>query len=412
MTTTALVPTEDTALREVQRELTTFRDAAVDAVTDTRRLQLAVATVDNPPSALDRVVLTAETGSGPMPLRLLAGAHDQLAERVGIPKDYYQRMLTEAPGLLATNVNHWFRSQPTKRLLRMLKPLTPEDQATHAGLHTNYAVRAILSDRYRPIDHGSLLNTVLPVVAERQLTVTQWKLTERHLFLRFKAPSQALGQIVAAEVFRDAPLYKGFNLQDVMAEVIGFGVALRNSETGHGAFVLDPTFEVERCLNRMVMDLYSRVRVIHMGGQKDEDDSFYQADTKALDNAAIFLKVRDRMRALFSGDTKQKAAAVVAKQMGVPLMLPETVGQFEFVENLAQTFDLTEAEQKVLKEEVVAEMTTTGRPLTPFTVSQGLTATAKHADNIERQEELERLGWRVLEDPIEKLLKAGKASRN
>ena len=36
-------------------------------------------------------------------------AHDQLAGRSGIPNKYYARMRETAPGLLATNVNHWFK---------------------------------------------------------------------------------------------------------------------------------------------------------------------------------------------------------------------------------------------------------------------------------------------------------------
>lgn len=41
-------------------------------------------------------------------------AHGQIAERVGIPKRYYDRMRADAPALLAGNVNHWFRATPER----------------------------------------------------------------------------------------------------------------------------------------------------------------------------------------------------------------------------------------------------------------------------------------------------------
>ena len=44
-------------------------------------------------------------------------AHLQIAEYVGIPYLYYQRMMSEAPALLSENVNHWLYKKNEKRLL-------------------------------------------------------------------------------------------------------------------------------------------------------------------------------------------------------------------------------------------------------------------------------------------------------
>lgn len=404
-------PSAAETIAAVQGELSALRSAAVDAVTDTRRLEVHRTALDAVPTVYDRVQLYADTPGGRIPIRLLEGAHEQLAGKLDIPLKYYQRMLEEAPDLLSQNINHWHQQQPGKRLLRMLKPISEADRSTFQGLGVGYAARAVLSDRYRTIDHGALFNTVLPVAEAHHLSVTEWKLTDRHFYVRFKAADQQLGQIVAREMFADTRLKGDFTIDDILAEVLGFGAALRNSETGHGAFQLDPMFEVKRCLNRIIVDYYSKMRVVHVGGRQEEEDEFYQADTKALDNAAVFLKVRDRMQALFTGDAKVKIAAQLAASMGTSIVLPEEVGQFEFISNVAQSFDLTEQEQKVLKEEVLAELQFTGRPLTPFTVSQGLTATARRigTGEMERKVELERLGWKVLADPVEALIRAGKA---
>ena len=47
-------------------------------------------------------------------------AQGQIADRVGIPKRYYDRMKAEAPALLADNVNHWFQETPERRMVRTL----------------------------------------------------------------------------------------------------------------------------------------------------------------------------------------------------------------------------------------------------------------------------------------------------
>jgi hypothetical protein len=408
MTTTAVAVPEETAerLAAMQGELTTLREAAVDAVTDTRRLVMEPVQREGVPTKYDRVRLNVpQNGDGPIHLRVLEGAHEQLAEKVGIPWKYYDRMLVEAPWLLAQNVNTWHTQQPGKRLIRMLKPVTAADQAAFAGLDTQYAVRAVLSDRYRPIDHGALLNTVLPVALERHLTVTEYKLTDRHFYVRFVAAKEELRQMLGS-----LGVEHRYG-EDILAEVLSFGAALRNSETGHGAFNLNPMFEVLRCVNRLIVS--DALRVVHIGGRNTEEEDFYAADTKALDAAAIFLKVRDRFAGFFTTDTKQKAAQVLLQGMGQPLALPESVSPFDFIDNVGQTFELSEAEQRILKDEVLAELTSTGRELTPFAVSQGLTATARRVgvDDFERKEELEKLGWKVLGDPVTALLKAGKAAR-
>ena len=44
--------------------------------------------------------------------------HRQIADRLGIPAKYYDRMKQENPDLLHTNVNTWFTAKPETRLLR------------------------------------------------------------------------------------------------------------------------------------------------------------------------------------------------------------------------------------------------------------------------------------------------------
>ena len=75
---------------------------------------------------------------GSLPIRPIA--HDHIGLKAGIPARYYDRMLTEAPELLAASVNRWFRDDGDKRMVRTL-----------AG-----DVRAFLSDRYARIENEEI----------------------------------------------------------------------------------------------------------------------------------------------------------------------------------------------------------------------------------------------------------------
>ena len=68
------------------------------------------------------------------------GRHDQIGSRAGIPAKYYDRMLTEAPDLLATNVNAWHRINPARRMVRTL----------------GGDARSFLSDRYNRIENEEI----------------------------------------------------------------------------------------------------------------------------------------------------------------------------------------------------------------------------------------------------------------
>jgi hypothetical protein len=61
---------------------------------------------------------------------------------------YLRRMQAEAPKLLASNVNHWFKETPERRMVRTL----------------DGNIRAFLSDRYMRVDNTDVAEAVLPVL--------------------------------------------------------------------------------------------------------------------------------------------------------------------------------------------------------------------------------------------------------
>src|SRR5574341_1052195 len=311
------------ATTAVRAAVDRLRAATVDAVAPTAALTMrpleAVGEGSADLPAADRVVLeAAQRGREPMRLRVLPGAHEQLAEKTGIPRKYYDRMLEAAPELLAENVNTWFRREPANRLVRMLRPLTDADERALARTGAQMSVRAVLSDRYRPLDHGSLLDVVLPA-------------------------------------------------------------------------------------------LPGGMRVAHLGGRSEAEEEFLASETRRLDDAATFLKVRDRVIEIFAERTFERAAAQLAAAAGVSLPTEQPV--LEFDENVGRRFDLAEAALGILKDEFLHEVAQPGAP-TQWSVAQAVTATARRMQEeggaFERRHELEQVGWRILSDPIDRLLKAGR----
>jgi hypothetical protein len=397
--------------------ITTLQGAAFDAVADTRSLTAIVSmTPDGSvPPRDDRIALAANTPVGIEHFAINRGAHEQFAERLGIPRAYYDRMLEHAPGLLAENVTHWLRFEPARRLLRLMKPITDDDKARMARVShaatlqpARATVRAVLSDRYRPLDHAALLNTLLPAAQEAGAWVKEYHLDEKRFTVRF---------VTAA---RDVSQFLRPGQHHAIREVVRMGATISNSETGHASLSVRPFVDILICDNGLIVNEATRVR--HVGGRAEGDEDWMSVEARRLDDAATFLKVRDRLYEVLGEQTARKAAEAIAEAAGTPITLPADVPLFAFVDGVAAKFDLSARELDILREEVVAEMALR-RPdpsnaLTRWTLSQAMTATARRVGSGEREapggfdrrEELESAGWTVLTDATSALVREARAS--
>ena len=144
-------------------------------------------------------------------------AHGQIADRVGIPKRYYDRMRAESPALLANNVNHWFQAMPERRMVRTL----------------DGRARAFLSDRYHRIDNEQIADAVLPVLLESggHGAVVSCCITDSKLYI------QALFPRLEGEVRRGDP---------VQGRVI-----VSNGEIGNGALDIRPISVQDKNFNQL-----------------------------------------------------------------------------------------------------------------------------------------------------------------
>src|SRR6476620_805392 len=94
---------QENLVQEILRQAETKKDY----IADTRKISLVAKDSDV------RMVIDDQLEIGIKEL-----AHRQIGEHVKIPAVYYDKMRTEDPDLLATNINRWFKKYPAKQMIR------------------------------------------------------------------------------------------------------------------------------------------------------------------------------------------------------------------------------------------------------------------------------------------------------
>ena len=284
-------------------------------------------------------------------------AHDQIGARLKIPAVYYDRMRKDHPALLAQNVNHLFRAEPERRMVR-----------TGEG-----GVRAFLSDRYRRLDDIQVMrDAVLPILGESEdLTVVSSQVTEKRLYLKV-ASRTVKGEIKVGD--------------EVMA-----GFILSNSEIGMGALSVAPFITRLVCMNGAKVDTLGK-RKLHVGRQVEEDGELFSDQTLKADDHAFMLKVRDMVR--LAVDQKQFDIVVNRMKDSMAVTLPHEKPADAIVE-LGKIGMLREGEVDLVAQILLMNAHRDG--LSQFGVAQAITQVAgTDAVSYDRSTELESLGGTIL----------------
>lgn len=340
------------SLVDLAAEIQRRAEAKRDFVADTRQLVL-VPTPDN------GVTLRVDKFGDFAPSTY---AHGQLAARTGIDKRYYDRMLSEAPGLLCYNVNHWFQTQPAQQLIRTL------DGGT----------RAVLSDSYRPLDNLNLAEAVLPVLGEQKAHFASCEITDNRLYIK------AVTDTLQGEVKK--------------GDVVRFGVAISNSEVGNGKLRVDGFFDTLACTNGMIVA--SSFGKAHLGRKQsngngdgaDLGDAFelWSDKTREISDAAFFAQVRDVVKGLFTEAVFKKNLAKLQEAAGREI----TGNPVQAVEVLGVQLGLTQGERSSVLSHLIK-----GADLSQYGIANAVTRTAADAENYDRATELERAGGMIIELP-------------
>lgn len=311
-----------------------------DFIADTGALTMQVQT--------DKTVVL-EAGANSFPIRPIA--HDQIGARLNIPAKYYDRMLTDAPDLLATNVNAWFRKQPEKRLVRTL----------------GGDARAFLSNRYQRIENEEIANVVLPILADiPNVKIVSCEVTERRLYIQAVSPK---GEVA-----------KG--------DVVQAGVVISNSEVGHGSVSVKPLIYRLVCLNGMILP--DGFRANHVGRKVEDNEALWADDTRQADDRAVLLKVRDMVRssvdmAVFNGRIAKMSGLTGQLISGDPA---------KAIEVLAKKIGANEGEKGGILRSLIA-----GGDLSSWGLLNAVTHQAHSVESYDRAVEFEAMGGQLLNLP-------------
>lgn len=284
-------------------------------------------------------------------------AHGQIADRLNIPRAYYERMRTESPSLLAENVNHWFDNTSERRMLRTM----------------DGNVRAFLSSSYRPLDNDDLACAVFPEIAKHDLRIESANITEKHLYIKTVFPR------LESEV-------------DV-GDPVQWGLVISNSEVGCGALTISPMVFRLVCRNGAIMADRS-MKKFHLGGRHDGDPETWNLlrdETRMANDRALWMTIQDMVAAILNPRCFEEVITRLRAAKNQAIENPVSA-----VERIQKRFGLSNAENDNVLRHLAA-----GGDLSIYGLSNALTRASQDIASYERATEMERMGGQVIELPRE-----------
>ncbi len=282
-------------------------------------------------------------------------ARRQLAEKLGIPYNYFEKMRSEQPGLLDRNVNTWLEGDNERRMIRTL----------------DGQVRAVLSDRYRRLDNYDLAESVLPILQRMDgARFESVELTATRMYLKVVTPR------VQCEV---AP-----------GDFVQAGVVITNSEVGMGTLSVQPLVYRLVCRNGLIAADHA-LRKTHVGRTLEGDAdgvTVFREDTLAADDKAFFLKVRDVVQAAVSEATFRQIAQRLQSTRGIRI----SGDPVQAVEVLGNRYTLNEGERSGVLRHLIE-----GGELTAYGLVNAVTHYSQEVADYDRATEFEALGGRMID---------------
>jgi len=280
-------------------------------------------------------------------------AHSQIAERLGIPKRYYDD-IAAVPGLRTINVNELSRHQGKTSFVRTL----------------DKNVRAVLSDRYKPLDNFPILTeSILPVVSEFDgLKMLSNCLTEKRMYLQFVLPS------LVAEV--------------KPGDLVYYGVTITNSEVGLASLNIEELLYRLVCSNGAIGQ--SIIRKYHSGRRISTEGNYdiYSEETVLADAKAYQLQIRDILKHAMTETFLKKAIEPWKEAAGIKIEKP-----IETVQNVTKYFNNVIQDKE---SEIILQRLSVSGDMTKFGLANAVTNFAQEV-NPDRAYELEKTGQKIIE---------------
>ena len=374
-----------TSLTGLLDMLNTQADVRYDVVASAADLEMrhgrllvrggAVDIVDDPTGGLGVASVAAH-------LAPTAVFDEGVANRFNIPLKYVRTMRAQVASdtghdipdgfvggstLYDQNVNYWLADDPSRRhLVRGFRT----DDATQVGI-----ARALLSDRYKPIDNYDVLLATLDGVRQAGVNVDiTGDLSDRKMCVRLVCPEVSAYAPELLNGYRSP--YSGDAGADNPTLFAGF--VIKNSETGGGAFTIVPRLVVQVCSNGLQMTT-DAVREVHLGARLYEGVVRWSDDTNRRELELVTARTRDAVATFLDADYMADKIAELR------LLADATVEQpVKALEKIGRKHNWSDTEQEAILSHFIG-----GGDPSALGVAQAITSFAQSVESPDRADELE-----------------------
>lgn len=337
-------------------------------------------------------------------------AHSQLAEYLGVPKPFYDRLRNETlslrvrPPLVPARARSGY-GEPGR-------PLAPEqltlcDDAPLFDVIMNRLLegkgaeerfvrtldgkaRALLSPTFNPdLDHFDVFQVAAVALQRAGLgseNVLSCEVTERRLYLKVVSPR------LQADVRPSTNLHSHHGGHAFLKEpqTVQAGFVLSNSEVGLGSLSIQQTVYKLLCTNLWIREEAYRQRHVGRALTADDEGTVYRSDTREADAKAKLLKIRDHVSDALDETRFRHLVAQMQESTEVKLEGKLT----QIVELTGRKYGFNAGEKENVLQNLIE-----GADLSLWGLTNAVTQTAQTASSYDRATELEAVGGRLLSLP-------------
>ena len=316
-------------------------------------------------------------------------AHKQLAEKMGIPRTYYNRLLEDSPKMLAANVNHWLKHEAESRKF-MIRTL-PDTQG-------NTWVRAFLSDRFLSFASYDVFMHAAQAAMKHEAKIISVYDDEEHTRLKMMLPQfgfRVTGRYSSGPT-QFVPGHRDEGTGRWVAPpgegtLVFPGISVSNSEVGLGALTATLDLRVGACDNSIALKLGETFRRIHLGPRMDEGKVF-KDDTKEAREKAIWMECRDLIDAAFQPETIAKLVDECNRTQSEQLDDP-----VKAVNAVVENYNLGDDEKQAIINELVAPSSGDTAGATVWGLINAVTARAHAKTSVAETVKFEEAGGALMD---------------
>ncbi len=270
---------EGKTVQELAKTLENIKETSRDFVVPTSKLEAA--------STGTSVSLGFENGET-RAFEMNNYTSGQVAGFTGIPTQYFRRIESENPSLLADNINHGLRVMEKDKPKRMLRTYTD------GGIPF---LRGFMSDKFFRLDNFDMFETVYPIFEKHGLSIVSSELTDRKMYLKVLSPSLKTDLTKAGDT-------------------VQFGMVISNSDVGAGSARVEPLLYRLICKNGVISN--AALTKYHIGKSASESAAYelYSDATKNMDAKAFFMKVVDLIEGSLRKDVFEAEVEKIKRAMG------------------------------------------------------------------------------------------------